>query len=289
MNIQLIIAMHKPYEVPQDALYLPLHVGAQGKESFACSRPVTRDDTGVHISRKNASYCELTGLYWAWKNLEADAIGLVHYRRYFTCKSRRYRNQHPKMDCVLTMEEAQRLMQSYDIVVPTKRRYYIESLYSHYAHTLDGRHLDLARQIIHTTCPEYEDACAKVYASTWGYMFNMCMMKREYLDSYCSWLFPILEQMEATLADEAARLSAFEARLYGRVSEILFNVWLTYVRGQERTGGQKDALGESAACAVASRRVAEVATMHMEPVNWWKKGTAFLKAKFFGKKYEASF
>ena len=100
MNIQLIIAMHKPYEVPQDALYLPLHVGSQGKESFACSRPVTRDDTGVHISGKNAFYCELTGLYWAWKNLEADAIGLVHYRRYFTCKSRRYRNQHPKMDCV---------------------------------------------------------------------------------------------------------------------------------------------------------------------------------------------
>ena len=26
-----------------------------------------------------------------------------------------------------------------------------------------------------------------------------------------------------------------------------------------------------------------------EPVNWWRKGTAFLKAKFSGKKYGSSF
>ncbi len=29
--------------------------------------------------------------------------------------------------------------------------------------------------------------------------------------------------------------------------------------------------------------------MSMEKVNWWKKGTSFLKAKFGKKKYEKSF
>ena len=221
-------------------------MGAEGKDSIL---GLVCDNTGENISAKNPTYCELTGLYWAWKNLDADAIGLVHYRRYFTGKSRSYRKAHANnlMDCVLTTAEAGDLMEAYDIVVPTKRKYYIESLYSHYAHTLDAKHLDLAQEIIHSKCPEYDAACKKVYASTWGYMFNMCIMRRK-------------------------SMSAFEARLFGRVSEILFNVWL--LKEEE----SKDA-----------PRVKEVATMHMEPVNWLKKGGAFLKAKFFGRKYGASF
>ena len=35
--------------------------------------------------------------------------------------------------------------------------------------------------------------------------------------------------------------------------------------------------------------IKEIPCIHMEKINWLKKGTAFLNAKFFGKKYGGSF
>lgn len=271
MKIKVLIAMHKPYEIPEDPLYLPIFVGAKGKKPLFDG--ITGDDTGEEISEKNGAYCELTGWYWAWKNLEADVIGLVHYRRYFTKKSRWFCRNHSRMECVLTEEEATELLLHSDIVVPNKRRYYIETLYSHYGHTHDSRHLDRTRELIEKRCPEYLLSLDRVYRRTWGYMFNMCIMKRDELDGYCSWLFPLLFALEESIGQEDQETqSAFDARFYGRVSEILFNVWLEY-RRQEEPG----------------LRIREVRTMHMEPINWWRKGGAFLRAKFFGKKYSKSF
>ena len=75
-NIKLLVAMHKAYCLPEDAVYAPIQVGGvhiPGMEN------ALRDDTGENISNKNRSYCELTALYWGWKNLQADYLGLVHY------------------------------------------------------------------------------------------------------------------------------------------------------------------------------------------------------------------
>ena len=102
MKVTVIVAAHKPYAMPDDPLYLPLHVGAEGKEPFG----FTGDNTGENISAKNPTFCELTGLYWAWKNLDADYIGLAHYRRHFGRKGRGEPISH-----VLTEAEAVRLLE----------------------------------------------------------------------------------------------------------------------------------------------------------------------------------
>ena len=281
MDIKIIIACHKPYQVAEDSDYIPLQVGAAGKKEIPLNECkgaktplgyqdtgfILRDDEGDNISLKNPYYCELTGLYFAWKNIQADAIGLVHYRRYFTMKSKSFRKKYGAFSAVLSHDEAVALLKRADIVVPKKRHYYIESLYSHYMHTLDGSHLDLAKEIIGKRYPDYMQALVKVYARSWGYMFNMAIMPRKELDEYCTWLFDILQELEGKI--DVGNLDAFSARLFGRVSEILFNVWVE----------KKQAEGLS---------LVECPVMDMEKINWPKKIALFLKAKFFGKKYKTS-
>ena len=144
MNIKIIVATHKKYRMPDDDLYLPLQVGAEGKESLGFQK----DNDGQNISLRNPYFCELTGLYWAWKNLKADYIGLVHYRRYFTLKRKIPKNEDEKFKVVLNQEQIERILKEEDIILPKQRNYFIENIYDHYKHTMYIEPLDITGEII---------------------------------------------------------------------------------------------------------------------------------------------
>ena len=264
MDIRIIVAAHKKYRMPSDPMYLPVQVGAEGKGSIG----FRRDDEGENISGLNPYFCELTGMYWAWKNLDADYIGLVHYRRHFS--------MHPHMQdawqAILRQEEIRADLGRIRVFVPKKRRYYIETLYSHYAHTHDASHLDEARKIIIEKYPSYTDSFDHVIQQRWGYMFNMLILEKKLFDQYCSWLFDILFELRRRLGESG--LNPYHSRYYGRVSEILLNVWLDrQVKSRE----------------IDRTAIREIPVIYMEKVNWLKKGSAFLKAKYLGEKYKESF
>ena len=263
-NIKIVVATHKEYQMPTEEIYLPLQVGAEGKDSLG----YMRDDSGENISAKNPYFCELTGMYWAWKNVEADYYGLVHYRRYFKGEN----SSKNVFENILTTKECEQLLDKYKIIVPKKRHYYIESLYSHYEHTHYAEHLDMTRNILLEKYPEYIDCYDDVMKHSSGYMFNMMIMDKKYFNSYCEWLFDILFELESQMPEQ--NLSPFQMRFYGRVSELLFNVWLNH---QVTIGN------------VSRDIIKEVPYLYTEKINWLRKGASFLKAKFFSKKYESSF
>lgn len=256
MKIRVIVAAHKPYAMPADGMYLPLHVGAEGKDSFGFAG----DNTGEHISEKNPTFCELTGLYWAWKNLDADYVGLAHYRRHFAGDGK-----GDPLSRVLTEDEAARLLTGRDGILPKKRHYVIENLYDHYAHTCHVGPLDVTGEILREKYPAYLPAFERLKTRRSAHMFNMFILRRDHLQAYCAWLFDILFELERRV--DATQYDAFHARFFGRVSELLLDVWLE---------------GNPLDCA-------EVSVISTEPVNWLKKGGSFLAAKLFGKKYDKSF
>lgn len=260
-NIKVLVATHKKYKMSEDKLYLPIHVGAEGKEDLGYQK----DNEGENISIKNPYYCELTGLYWAWKNLKADYIGLCHYRRYFTMSKKQYKTEEEKFQNVLTYEQADKLLDNIDILLTKKRKYYIESLYSHYKHTMHIETLDLAGEIIKEKYPKYYKEYENLKKRTWGHMFNMFIMKKEEFDKYCEWMFSILFELEKRI--DFKKYDSFHARFFGRVSERLLDVYIL----------------------TNSLKYKEIRVIDMQNINWWKKGTSFLRAKFLGKKYDKSF
>lgn len=274
-NIRILIATHKPYAMPKSEIYTPIHVGK--KISKTDIGDFTSDDTGDNISSKNPVFCELTALYWAWKNLDADYIGLAHYRRHFRNPKNNNTNnenvfadavQSPKiirnLRKVLSQHAAEELLQSTDIILPKKRNYYIENLYNHYCKTMNPEPLKKVREIIAEQCPKYLIEFDLLKHRRSAHMFNMFIMKKEILGDYCSWLFPILFELEKKINTEG--WSDFQKRYAGRISERLLDVWLNTNHITYK----------------------ELPIISIESTNWLKKGTGFLKAKLFGRQYEKS-
>lgn len=215
-NISIIVATHKKYWMPADDMYIPIHVGREGKNDLG----YTGDNTGDNISAKNANYCELTGLYWAWKNLDADYLGLAHYRRHFTVSSAK----GSKQERVLTKSQLKELLNKSDIILPNPRNYYIETNYSQYVHAHHAEDLDCTRQIIKEKYPKYLKAYDDSMKKTTGHRFNMFIMKKEKFDAYCEWLFDILFELENRL--DISGYNQNDARVFGFVSERLLDVWI---------------------------------------------------------------
>lgn len=253
MDIKIIVATHKAYRFPTDAMYFPVHAGKALHPELDLGFP--GDDTGENISTKNPNYCELTCLYWAFQNLQAEYVGLAHYRRHFARAG-----LGNKWQRVLTQKQLEALLQKAPVVLPKKRNYYIETNYQQYIHAHHKEDLELTEAILREDYSQYLPAYEKSMASTKGHRFNMFVMRQDLFQNYCHWLFDILFKLEARL--DISEYSSYDARVFGFVAERLLDVWLET---------NQIAYAEAPVC-------------NMENQHWGKKIIGFLKRKYLKKK-----
>lgn len=251
MKVKVLVAAHKNYKMPSDPLYLPVFVGKEFHPDV--NHTFQGDNEGDNISAKNPTYNELTAIYWGWKNLDVDAMGLVHYRRYLSL------NHRKSLDSVLSEQQVEELLKNADIILPPKRRYYIETNESHYVHAHHHEPFNVMRQVIEEHYPDYVPSFNKVMKRTWAHMFNMFIMKKKPLNEYCTWMFDVLSEVEKRT--DISSYSTYEKRVYGFLSELLLDVWLDQ-HPQYQT--------------------VEVKYVFMEHTNWFKKGGKFVIRKITG-------
>ena len=247
MKVKILVAAHKEYCLPQSDCYLPIQVGAEGKDRLECA--VAYDSAGENISTKNSSYCELTAVYWAWKNLEADYYGLCHYRRYFRGKKG-----------IAEDSEIIRWIEQGKVILPRRRNYYIETNYSQYIHAHHKQDLDQCRMVMSEMYPDDTPYLDAVMNRTWGHRFNMFIMKKDLFFDYCEWLFGILFELEKRL--EISDYSEYDSRVFGFVAERLMDIYM-----------ESHDIGYM-----------EIPVFETEKTKWIPKATAFLMRKIKGTK-----
>ncbi|MGN0346908.1 MAG: DUF4422 domain-containing protein [Lachnospiraceae bacterium] len=215
MDTKIFVMTHKKYEELSLEGYISLHVGREGKEDLG----YLGDNTGDSISERNASFCELTGLYWVWKNQHCDIAGLAHYRRFLS------ENGQP-----LTKVCIEKYLENYDCILPYSfaiaRSGKEESICAQYCRIHYPIDYHILRGEVKKQSPEYQptfDFCMQRGMLSVG---NMIITRKEILDAYCEWLFPILFEVEKKV--DISDYDSYQKRIFGFMSERLLRVWLLH-------------------------------------------------------------
>lgn len=214
-KIKIFVATVKPLKIKLNSIYIPIQCGSAINEILG----YLRDDKGTNISKKNPNYCELTALFYIWKNEKnTDIVGLCHHRRYFFSNTFSLNTKN-----ILKEKEIIRILNKYDMILPT-RKYFNNKIKTNYKKAHHINDLLECQKIIKKICPEYEEAFNKVLERKWMYCFNMLIMKKKDYDTYCKWLFDILFELEKNI--DISSYDNYNKRIYGFISERLLNVYI---------------------------------------------------------------
>lgn len=224
-KVKILVCCHKAGIWPDNEIYMPIHCG---KAVSTIDLGIQGDDTGDNISAKNPNFCELTALYWAWKNLkDADYVGLCHYRRFFNLSEGIWGKRH--MLPTTTWEKADvsptriaTLLQGKDFLLAKpevspcslKKQYFLNHI---------PEDLNILRTTIARMYPEcladYDHVLERTNCLS---PYNMFITRRTVFDDYCAWLFKLLFAVEK---DIPLSCHPYQARVFGFMGERLLNVY----------------------------------------------------------------
>ena len=255
------VAFHKKYFSYEDDIITPIYVGAKiNKENLK----YLKDSTGDNISEKNENFCELTGMYWIWKNVDADFYGMMHYRRYLSFEDRlEYKIKRIiyvfsrlfYLNSIINMLDMKELfqikiceeeiirkeimkvskniinkIQKYDIFLP-KKEIFKKSVYEQYKNVHIVEHLDKLLEIIASEYPEiYPYYERKIKKGNKIYPLNMFIMKKKYFFEYSEFIFDVLFKLEKKIK---IPLDTYQKRVFGFLSERMMLPFIEYLKDKK--------------------------------------------------------
>ena len=235
-RVKIFMVYHRPSPFIGVDPFVPIQVGSAPD----IPEVVCRDDSLDNIAAKNPNFCELTAQYWIWKNVKAEYVGLMHYRRLISfteCDEWTFSDfsEATRMKFGWNAESVDALLKDFDILLPPDDTVYppgergnVMTPYEFHCREHRKCDIDAAIAAIHDLTPEYDGYAKKALCVDTHECFgNVCVMRKDLFDAYSEWLFKILFEVERRIEMPKNKE---EARLFGFLSERLVMVWLGYAR-----------------------------------------------------------
>lgn len=228
-KIRIYQTFHKPFPHNSACDWIQ-PVGVNGYEAPG----IQRDSEGDNISELNPYYSELTALYWAWKNSDADIVGFYHYRRYLNYVIDVTWQQGlvvglPTDENILgylsapaQADRLRRMLDVCDVIVPKKHATEL-SIESHYLHHHEHGPWHAFIAALAARYPEHRSEIDMFQLTSLSSICNIFVMRRALFNEYCSELFSIIDPIFAQFGHP---YSSYNNRYPGFLAERFLGFWL---------------------------------------------------------------
>lgn len=191
---------------------IPLQVGSELTNDRVAD---LQDNVGNNISIKNPNYCELTALYWIWKNVlgEDGYYGLYHYRRWLNIDEK-------DMDNIIE--------NNVDVILPYPTLHEPD-IREHHRRYIKESDWEATLITLKEISPDYFKVYNEIFSQEYFYNYNILVAKAKVLEDYCNWLFPILERVEELSKPKSINRND---RYIGYIAENLLTLYFMYNKNQ---------------------------------------------------------
>ena len=233
---------------------------------------IQKDNEGNNRALKHPLYSEYSGIYWLWKNINAEYKGMMHHRRSLSLErisvkhylkilvswSRAYiKNSITKytpysctriiecynteeymLKCNLFFKELPHLLEAgYDIIVPSPYHFYWTNVGEIFDEVVGRILLSKLKNVIKIRYPIYYDYFLKNINGSELYYANINIMRDYYFNEYNEFAFCCFDELESELVKEGYYITPDKEkslyRIFGYIGELLLS---TYIHAKKKEG-----------------------------------------------------
>lgn len=197
----IYIVKHRDYHNPVPDTYVELGVGDKYD-----------DEDRDNINELNPYINEMTGLYDMWKNHDDKYVGLCHYRRFF-----RFNNEPASLELM------KKYLDDVDIILAPKVNFNMTLYWQLRFEVEDSEYLDKYLNEYYKYEPGFKEFIEKEKGFCNREMF---VCKRELMEKYCEWVFPIVIPIATKFMKEDLNKPHINTRLVSHIAERFFYYWV---------------------------------------------------------------